>query len=131
MKQVWVCEQLCRRALGGNFAFFHDDYLVCQVDEVHGVRHQDSCLVFQDALENLLVDLFTSLRVKGGDGIVHDDDVGALVHGSGQADSCLLAARQIDTLLTDLSLVTGGHEPKIRLKLASQHSLNVLALLEL
>ena len=60
---VRMVDQLVISALSNNFSFVHDHNLVSQMHKVDCMSHQDSCLVFENTLEDLSEDLFTSLGV--------------------------------------------------------------------
>lgn len=119
------------RALSDNISLFHDDNIVSQVDEFNSMSHKDAGLSFHQATKYLIKDVFSNMRVKRRDWVIHDENIRALVNSTSKCNSSLLTTREIDTLLTNLSLVTSWHDSKIRLKLAGHHGLDVLPLIEI
>lgn len=113
-------------ALCGDRALVHDDNVVGLVDEVNGVRCQDSGFALQCAVDDIGHDLTPYLRVQGRNGIVHEVYVAVLVNGARQADSRLLPAAEIDAALSDLRHVAGLELVEVTLQLAVLDGVDVL-----
>ena len=64
LKHVRMSTQLVISTLRDDLPFVHDDNFVGQVHEFGGMSHQDSCSVLEQALEDLIKDLLSSVCVQ-------------------------------------------------------------------
>ena len=73
-----------------NFTILHDYNMICEVNELNRVSHQDTRLIFQEAKDDLLADLLADMGVQSGHRIVHKNDIRSLVYSPSEGHSGFL-----------------------------------------
>ena len=95
------------------------------------MSHEDPCFSLKVPCENILEDLFLDICIQSRDRIVHQYNISLCVYSSCQRNSGLLPSTQINTFFTNLSLIAGGQNLKISLKLTNLNDMFVPLFIEL
>lgn len=83
----------------------HNNDSITKVNEVDGVSHENSCLIFANSVEDLFENVLPDCGIESRDRVIHEKKVSVSINGSCKTNPCLLAPGEVDAFLTNLSII--------------------------